>query len=223
VTPTSQAISGWRAGGQAGYNYQFHRAVFGFELSGSWDNVSGASSSTLALPALLPNAQSPAACYQLVNLNAIGGAANTYSCQAKQDWSVQALARVGYAIADGRFLPYVTGGVGFTHLTVANSITFVQGFPGAPVQIQNVFGSDKVLLGLIIGGGAQYAFGNGFSIGAEYQYAKYATQDFSSIATSTCVGACGGAGITTHLFPAQESHDLTTNTVRVVLNYKITD
>jgi outer membrane immunogenic protein len=73
--------SGWVAGGTAGYNLQYGRAVFGVEGDIDWSNINGS-----------------ATC--------VGGLA---SCQVQNDWLATARGRLGFAF--DRFLPFVTGGL----------------------------------------------------------------------------------------------------------------
>jgi outer membrane immunogenic protein len=73
--------SGGLAGGTAGYNLQYGRAVFGLEGDIDWTNINGS-----------------ATC--------VGGFA---TCQTRNDWLGTARGRLGYAF--DRFLPFVTGGL----------------------------------------------------------------------------------------------------------------
>lgn len=218
---TDQTMRGWLGGGQFGYNHQFGRAVMGVEFSGSWSNLKSQSVGTVN--ALLSsngfNSQASLGCAQLVNLlNPPVSVSTSLACDAKVDWTVQALTRLGYTFGDGRFLPYVVAGVALTRLSIATSINFNLSFPSGSQS--DVFGKSRDVAGVVLGGGAQYALGNGFSIGLEYLYARYPSQDFSSIGTFSCSGgACGGLPAN-FLHSAQENRDLTTNTVRAVLNYK---
>lgn len=229
---TDQTMRGWLAGGQFGYNHQFGRAVVGLEFSGSWSKLSNQSAGTV-LGALTPgfNNQTPLGCSQLVNVATAPPASlnTTLSCSAKVDWTVQALTRLGYTFADGRLLPYVEGGVALTHLSINTSINFSESVQGQNVTESDVFGKSSELVGIVLGGGAQYALGDGFSFGIEYLYAKYPTQDLSSIGSFNCminsppncspfVGAPPSL-----LHNVQENRDLTTNTIRAVLNYKFSN
>jgi len=227
---TDQTMHGWLGGGQVGYNHQFGRAVVGIEFSGSWSNLNSQSAGTVngQIVSVLPSPPvstfgTPLACSQGVNVipGPPGFATTSLSCNAKVDWTGQALTRLGYTFGDGRFLPYIEGGVAVTHLTTANSILF--SIPGSVfVEETDAFGKSSELVGVVLGGGTQYALGNGFSIGVEYLYAKYPTQDFSNMGAYSCVsvptGICPSPLSFTHI--VQETHDLTTNTVRAVLNYK---
>jgi len=225
VGVTDQTIRGWLGGGQLGYNHQFQRAVLGFELSGSWNSVKRDSVGSVINPPPVAVVPMDVACYRNLPVRTFGGidetTTTTYSCNAKQDWTVQAVTRLGYALGDGRFLPYIAAGVSFSHLKVANSghLTRVNKASGATVlEIQDTWGTDRLLIGAVAGGGVQYALGNGLSVGAEYLYTKYSNEDFSSTGVSSCSlpsGTCPGK------FTAQENHDLASHTVRVVVNYKL--
>jgi len=199
--PTDQSIHGWLAGAQLGYNYQFKRAVLGIEISGSRANINGDSSGAGTVP---PNTGSPMGCAQFVTAGT-----GSMSCNAKQDWTVNALSRLGYTFLGGQLLTYVAAGVAFTDLTMSTTLS-----DGPSRQI--TFGGSKEMAGAVVGVGAQFALGKGVSIGAEYLYTKYPSQDFTSI--GTCTGNCAGNHVT---WPVQESHDLTTNTFRGVLNFKL--
>jgi opacity protein-like surface antigen len=222
---TDQTMRGWLGGGQFGYNHQFGRAVMGVEFSGSWSNLKSHSVGTVnaMLSSNGLNSQAALGCAQLVNLFTPAVSVSTsLACDAKVDWTVQALTRLGYTFGDGRFLPYVVAGVALTRLSIATSINFNLCFPSGsqPCGSQSdVFGKSRDVAGVVLGGGAQYALGNGFSVGLEYLYARYPSQDFSSIGTFSCSGAACG-GLPNFLHAAQENRDLTTNTVRAVLNYK---
>ncbi|HXW29702.1 MAG TPA: outer membrane beta-barrel protein [Xanthobacteraceae bacterium] len=227
---TDQTMHGWVAGGQLGYNHQFGRAVVGLEFSGSWSKLSSQTAGTVSgeLSPGVPGFTTglPLGCSQQVNVLGLGatGFSSSVSCNAEVDWAVQALTRLGYTFADGRFLPYIEGGVALAHLSVATSIGV-----NTPVGPEtDTFGKSSELVGVVLGGGAQYALGNGFSVGIEYLYARYPTEDFSGIGTFNCavpaalacfLGVPPGPLTSTHT--VQENHDLTTNTVRVVLNYKL--
>lgn len=137
-TPTDQRLNGWLAGGQFGYNFQIHRVVIGIDFSGSWDSVRGQSTGSVSPTSNVVGTFQGAACFN--NFSTIGlGNILTYSCNAKQDWTVQILPKLGYTFADGRFLPYVTGGVALTELTVSNAtglttvVPIVGQLHGAPI------------------------------------------------------------------------------------------
>jgi opacity protein-like surface antigen len=214
--PTDQNMHGWLGGAQLGYNQQFRRAVLGVEVSGSWGNARNLSSGAISTNGASFPPPAPFACFQNVNIftPAVPQTAS-FSCSAKQDWTAQALTRAGYTFGDGRLLPYLSAGVGFTHLSFANTATLTRPPPAAPFSEQDTWGANRELVGAVVGGGVQYALGNGFSFGIEYLYANYGTKDFSSMGMTTSSNPPASTP-----FPALENHDLTTQTIRIVGNYK---
>jgi outer membrane immunogenic protein len=227
--PTDQTMRGWLGGSQFGYNHQFGRTVLGIEFSGSWSNLNGQSVGTV--PGILATSGSGLAppmslgCAQALNVQSFSFVSTSVSCNAKVDRTFQAVTRLGYTFGDGRFLPYIEGGVALSRLNVATTIKFSN--PTAPLVDTDVFGKSSELAGIVLGAGAQYAVGNGFSIGVEYLYTRYPSQDFSNIGTFTCTSSANGCLLAPFFLSSfsfahtvQENHDLTTNSVRVVLNYK---
>jgi opacity protein-like surface antigen len=214
-TPTDQTLNGWRGGVQIGYNHQFRRAVIGLELSGSWEGVNNQNTGTTTTPGGGITRVSSLACYQSVAFSIVPvSSIDTLTCNSKHDWTAQAVTRFGYTFMDNRLLPYVTAGVAFTHLQSAQ--TLVATIPSTAQLFAPIpWGTSKVLVGGVVGVGAQYALGSGLSIGAEYLYANYGTQDFSSIASNNPFDIAGP--------PVQEKHNLTTQTVRFVFNYKLAE
>jgi outer membrane immunogenic protein len=213
-TPTDQKFNGGLAGGQLGYNFQFHRVVLGIDFSGSWDGARGTSIGSLQ-PLTTVGIEAPVACFAgTVSFGSPKSFTNTYSCAAKQQWAIQMLPRLGYTFADGRFLPYVTGGVAFTKLSISNTVTSTSTPPAVNLGI---WGGDRLLEGAVFGTGFQYGIGNALSVGVEYLYAKYSTQDFSSVGTMANTISAPSPTI----FDSASSHDLTTQTVRVVVNYNL--
>jgi opacity protein-like surface antigen len=200
-----QSIDGWLGGAQAGGNLQIGRVVLGVELSGSWGDVSGNSKEEISV-----GVTDRAACLN-PQLGHLGG--TLISCHANQDWTAQLLAKFGYALGDGRLLPYVTGGIALTDLKVRTSQIDAAGSPSA---ITLDWGTQRTLPGAVVGGGLQYAVGGGVSLGVEYLYTQYAGRDFANFASCSPAASCAPATS----FTISENHDLSTQTVRMVLNYK---
>lgn len=118
----------------------------------------------------------------------------TITCHARQEWSGQFLTRLGYAMGDtGYFMPYLVGGVAISRVKL--------GFSDFVGRV----GATSNMTGAVFGAGLQYAFGNGWSLGAEYLYTGYGSEDFSS---------AGGGGL------SDDQNQLSTQTIRVVTNYK---
>lgn len=71
---------------------------------------------------------------------------------AEVDWLATVRGRFGYAM--GNFLPYITGGVAFAGVTTTLATV----------------SDDAVHMGWTVGGGIEYALGNGLTLGGEYLY-----------------------------------------------------
>lgn len=109
-----------------------------------------------------------------------------------------ARGRIGYAW--DRTLIYATGGWAGTDIDTFDASQY-------PASSQSVSGSD-FLSGWTVGGGIEWAFGNGWSVKAEYLYA-----DFGNFQTTSC----------NNVFPNlcyTHDHDVTMQVVRAGLNYK---
>jgi len=179
---TQQSLHGAFGGAQVGYNYQFGRAVWGAELSGSYGQINGSGD-----------------CF--INSSFLLFPGETLNCHARQDWGLQLLTKLGYAFGDGRLLPYVTGGVVLSRLSVKKDDLNA---PFPPTT--TTWGGAHMQPGAGLGAGFQYALGNGFSLGVEYLYVTFLNQDHTSIVT-----ACGCIEIA--------DQNLSTQSLRVVLNY----
>lgn len=176
---TRQSLRGAFGGAQLGYNYQFGRAVWGAELSGSYGQINGSGD-----------------CF--INSSFLLFPGESLNCHSRQDWSLQLLTKLGYALSDGRLLPYVTGGVVLSRFGVKKHFDDGLGFT-------DDWGQRHAQAGAGLGAGFQYALGNGFSLGVEYLYVNFLNQDHTSIS------ATGDVFIS--------DQNLNTQSVRVVLNY----
>jgi len=108
------------------------------------------------------------------------------------------------------------GGGALTNFDVRNALTLAcESF---------CIGSDSVswerqrtLVGITLGAGVQYASGSTVSLGVEYFRTEYSNQDFS-----TRGAVVEGAGFNpTSSRGVIEDHNLSTDTVRAVLNYNL--
>jgi outer membrane immunogenic protein len=205
---TDQKFNGWLGGGQIGINHQIGRVVLGLELSGSWSGANGNSD-----------------CFVTRSGFSFPGQ-TVSSCSATQDWSAQLLARLGYAPGDGRFLPYLLGGVGLARLNAEKQVTFTGSPPVGfqPAITTTPWGGAAVHQGLLLGVGAQYAITPWVSVGFEYLYGIYGTQEHGGITHFTSITNFGPlAGIfTSSGNPVLQSpQNLTTQSARFVINFKL--
>jgi outer membrane immunogenic protein len=109
---------------------------------------------------------------------------------------------VGYAF-DRALLLYVTGGVAFVNLNTSDL------FAGAGGTNIVTTSSDKTVTGWTVGGGAEYAIWQNWSVKAEYLYAGFGT-------VSSTTNSFSG-------FPASNitfSHRLSEQIARAGLNYQ---
>jgi len=94
-----------------------------------------------------------------------GATSGPFTSTTKLDWTGSVRGRVGYAL--DRFMPYVTGGMAFSHLR------FDEYRAGDPYG----HGSEN-LTGWTVGAGAEYAFAANWILRGEYRYTQYGHQQF---------------------------------------------
>lgn len=153
-------VYGVVGGGEAGCNYQIGKWVVGAEIDGSW--AGGASGSAG------PTAGAIAA-----------GANPARNFSTEQHWLATARGRLGYTVDN--WLLFVTGGVAGAGFDVNNDACAV-----AANACRVATGVDR--LGWIVGGGAEYAFGGGWSAKGELLYADFGTFHYDdSPAANGCI------------------------------------
>jgi outer membrane immunogenic protein len=126
--------------------------VLGLEadIQGAGQRGSGA----FATPAGLPGGVPP-----------VPGAAISF--EDKLEWFGTVRGRVGYALGDGRWLPYVTGGLAYGGGNINGTGTIGTG-PGVATAV--AFSNDSTYVGWTIGAGLEYAFADKWSAKLEYLY-----------------------------------------------------
>jgi outer membrane immunogenic protein len=183
VVANSSNINGIIGGGQVGYNWQGMGSpwVFGVEadIQGSGQNADA----SFVTPATGVIAVFP-------------GFNIAYSDSL--DWFGTLRGRVGWAMGtEGRFLPYITGGLAYGQGTINGAGTLAGS--GAAVAFSNT----HTYFGWTAGAGVEWAFWNRWSAKLEYLYVDF------------------GNGPTIALSPAVAitSNHMTDNIVRVGANY----
>jgi outer membrane immunogenic protein len=184
----SSSGDGVIGGIQAGYNWQVQTWVLGIEAD--FQGTSATASTT-------------------INVQAPGFLPYTGTNETKQRWLGTVRGRAGYLFTP-MLLGYVTGGWAYGNVErswTGAFPTFTSSWSGS--------GTDT-LSGWTVGGGFEWALGNGFTIGAEYLYVRLDGGD--SFLTTTQGGACatGAPRCTFNITGA----DVTDNIVRVKVNYK---
>ena len=102
-------VSGGLAGGTVGYNWQINQAVLGLEGDGSWANIKGSTTGTVA--AVGPCGGAPSNCNS--NLQALG------------------TVRGRLGLAYGNFMPFVSGGLAIGSLHGSEGTTLAAGAVGS--------------------------------------------------------------------------------------------
>jgi opacity protein-like surface antigen len=151
-------------GGQAGYNYQFNKWVFGVEGDVGGGNIKGSRNCGTTTTGLLnPGLFTPL----------------LLDCTSKMDWVATATARVGYAYE--RTLFYVKAGAAFTNERMSagciinpalNVVTSQHCNNGAGV-LTNGFSASSSRAGWTIGYGTEFDLGHNWSAKAEYDYIDF--------------------------------------------------
>ena len=159
VTTNSNHVDGVIGGGQIGYNWQGAGSpwVFGLEadIQGSGQKADG----TLSAPGgIIPVFVAPPI---IVPPSSV-----TYA--DKLDWFGTVRGRIGYAFGDqGRWLPYITGGLAYGENKISGSGTVGNSLGGlTPVA----FSQSKTDIGWTVGAGIEWAFWDKWSAKLEYLY-----------------------------------------------------
>ena len=147
--------SGFFAGGQIGYNYQFaNNVVIGIETDLQWSGIEGKHD------------------YTYVDQ---WGYTETSSFGASVDYFGTIRARLGYAY--DRFLPYITGGAAYGKTKIESTYTEFAPWYSSPYLWSQSESSTN--WGWTIGAGAEYAITNNWTLKAEYLYVDLGSTDYT--------------------------------------------
>ncbi|HEV7635660.1 MAG TPA: outer membrane protein [Bradyrhizobium sp.] len=148
--------NGVLGGGQLGYNYQIGSAVVGFETDFSWTGQK--------------------ADFRFNGRNtSLNSEDYTYqeTLRAQLEYMGTVRGRLGYAF--GMFMPYITGGFAWGHMSSDLSSSLKQAF--GPTQTIAASQS-RTLTGGTIGAGVEYAVAPKWSLKAEYLYVDLGKETF---------------------------------------------
>lgn len=186
------SLGGGFGGGQAGYNWQIGRTVFGIETDFDAGSISGSGT---------------------FNGTNWSGWEWDKQLDAKVDWFGTVRGRLGYDL--GGLLLYGTGGLAYGHDTMHEAVTQHSGIGGL-VYNSGVGSFDETRVGWTAGAGLEYALGANWSVKAEYLHVDLPgkTSTFSGNML-TPAGANAGAW-------AQDGLDskITLDTVKAGVNYR---
>jgi outer membrane immunogenic protein len=185
---------GWLAGGQIGFNKQYGKAVLGIEVDGSWTDINHTGSFNLPL-ANLP-----------------GG------LDVEIDASLDALGtvrgRLGF-LASPALLVYATGGLAIGKTSADLTIRRGGGFPDSDVVRVSGSSGSEYHVGYVVGGGAEWAMGHGWSLKAEYQYIDLGSVDYRFRGTNFVADPDAP-----HTSDSLRGVDLDLHVVKLGLNYR---
>jgi outer membrane immunogenic protein len=201
---TGTHSSGGLFGGQVGYNYQVLQWVYGLEGDFDWTHISGSQST-------IGTTGGP---YQLTP-NGAGVTNGNTNEQVSLQWLATVRGRVGFAVQD-RLLLFATGGLALGEVKTQGLVSANNSFFGVTYS-----GSDStVKTGYTIGGGAEWAFADRWTIKGEYLWYDLGHVSHPLNCTSSFGITCGAGA-----FPAYTSVGITSSSVfgsiiRVGLNYR---
>lgn len=194
LATTSERLGGAVGGGQIGYNWQWDRVVLGVEADIDASSQSGSSVNVLAAP---------------------GGFAS-HLVSTTDDIRDFGTARARLGLPFDRFMPYVTGGFAWQHVS-----TTLNGIALAPLPTNTIFpimSNSATLSGWTIGGGVETALGGRWTARAEYLYI-----DTGRLNTTTGPLPATSPVVTSGFAPAgsviSESTRVANNVIRVGVSY----
>jgi outer membrane immunogenic protein len=155
--PAGRTIDGegWLAGGQVGVNKQYGLTVVGIEVDGSWAKVDGGGSfDTVAGPP---------------------PAGVTWNINTELDALTTVRGRLGFLVKPTLLL-YATGGLAIGHVT--SDLTVLQCCNATGGLVTATGEAKEFHVGWVVGGGAEWALGRGWSLKAEYQYIDLGSVDY---------------------------------------------
>jgi outer membrane immunogenic protein len=127
------------------------------------------------------------------------------SLALRNDWQASARGRLGYAW--DRTLIYVTGGGSWANLKATATFVPVGAIPGT------ILSGDRTAFGWTIGGGVDYGIAPGWSLGVEYRFTRY-DSDNNGTALGSLITSAAGAST-----PLTFNRTLDTNEVTARVNY----
>jgi outer membrane immunogenic protein len=143
-------VNGVIGGGQVGYNWQGYGSPWVFGVEANFQGSGQRGTGTFFIPGVV---------------GALVVPATSVAYEDRLDWFGTVRGRIGYAMGDGRFLPYITGGFAYGGADLNGTASVV----GTPVT----FDVSKTYTGWTVGAGFEWAFWDRWSAKAEYLYIDF--------------------------------------------------
>jgi outer membrane immunogenic protein len=229
-TPTKFDLNGVIGGGQAGYNWQRDKWVFGLEadIQGSGEkgstNAVCPGNTTIFTPPL--GSSTVAAVSSACSLGHAGdtnsgnvnGLPVTSSLSEKIEWFGTFRGRIGTTITP-TILPYVTGGLAYGSVKGTDTVTGTnlvgpQGVntPPAFVPVSATFGNSSLRAGWTLGAGIEGVISGNWTAKLEYLYI-----DLGNVSGSIVTPIVAPSG---NFVTASYNSHVTDNVLRVGVNYR---
>ena len=216
-------MNGVIGGGQAGYNWQMDKWVFGLEA-----DIQGSGQKGSTLGSCAGGSATATTLAGLSSVCAIGHTGDTTpfnvaafpvgdTLSQKLEWFGTFRGRIGPTLTP-TFLAYVTGGLAYGQVNSSGTfsgtnIVGPQGVNGSTlVPVAGAFSSSSTRVGWTLGGGIEGAIGGNWTAKLEYLYVDLGTVSGTFV---TPIVAPGGAFLST----GYSSH-ITDNILRVGVNYR---
>ena len=197
IIPLASNNGSVTGGGQIGYRWQQPGSqwVGGIEADFNWVDLKNTQTLTAA---------------QLPPANATFVPGDSSSAKT----NFQSSIRGSLGLTWDRLLWYVTAGVAVANTQASSN--FIQTTAGGITFPASSGSQTKTLVGGTIGTGVAYALNRNWDIGGEYRFTSYAGSDFG---LGSVAAVSGGPGLFASV-PASTHLNLTTNEVRLRLNYR---
>ena len=198
----SQNSSGFLGGGQVGYNYQFSN---GFVLGAEADIDASSIEGKVALLGA-----------------STGGITGTAAAQlsSKLDYLGTVRMRAGWPVADGRFVPFISGGLAYGQVSSSASIGVTPGSGSGGTALS--ISQHSMRTGWTLGAGADYAITDKLSFRAEYLYVDLGTKTLLSGSSNLgqSIGDLFVIGDSDETLAGSLGMKTTANIVRAAMNYR---
>jgi len=193
-------LNGVVGGGQAGYNWQMQKWLWGLEADIQGTGEKGSRGFTCPIGACTPETT-----FGVIAVFLAPGPAVPLALTQKIDWFGTARGRIG-VLVDPKVLLYATGGLAYGEV---KSSEIIGGFTG--------FSNTTTKAGYTVGAGIEGAIGGGWTAKLEYLYIDLGRASGSFLTT---IPAFGAGVVPSGTLTSSYSSRVTDNVLRVGVNYR---